>query len=166
VWTLVPGAILLYLAQAQLDTWAELRAPARRPPGPPLARVWATQFDWRFQYPGADGRFDTLDDLEEPFELVVPAGEPVVLELVSRDVIHSFFVPALRLKQDVVPGLAGEAWFEARETGEFDVECAELCGAGHYKMAGRLRVVPRALWDEHLAALARAWSDGEGAGAR
>jgi cytochrome c oxidase subunit 2 len=154
LWTLVPAGFLVFVAVDQLDEWAELKYAAHRPPGPVHARVVASQFDWHFLYPGPDGRLDTLDDLEAPYELVVPQGEPVVLELVSRDVIHSFFVPRLRLKQDVVPGLRPEVWFEARETGELDLVCAELCGWGHYKMAGRVRVLSRAQVDAELARLA------------
>jgi len=71
----------------------------------------------------------------------VPRGEDVVLQLESRDVIHSFFVPELRLKQDVVPGMSQFAWFNANQTGEVDILCTELCGWGHYKMKARLRIV-------------------------
>lgn len=158
LWTLVPGAILLFLAVAQMDEWAELRYASRRPDVPVSARVVASQFDWRFVYPGRDGKLGTLDDLDAPYELVVPAGEPVVLELTSRDVIHSFFVPALRVKQDVLPGRSIDIWFEARapggpgDLGEHEILCAELCGWGHYKMAGKLRVVTR---EEHARELAR-----------
>lgn len=158
-WTLVPAAILIWIAAAQLDEWAELKHAARRPPVPTLARVIASQFDWHFVYPGRDGQFGTPDDLDAPFELDAPIGEPVVLELVSRDVIHSFFVPALRLKQDVVPGMRPEIWFEAREETVLDVECAELCGFGHYAMAGRLRLVSRAEFARRIAELERAQRD-------
>lgn len=154
VWTLVPGAVLAWIAFAQADEWAELRYTSRKPGVPVLARVIASQFDWRFVYPGADARFGTLDDLEVPYELSVPVDEDIVLELVSRDVIHSFAVPALRVKQDVVPGMRPAIWFRATRTDAFDVVCSELCGWGHYKMAGRLRVVSRAEFERTLAALA------------
>ncbi|MBI5364423.1 MAG: cytochrome c oxidase subunit II [Planctomycetes bacterium] len=157
VWTLVPAAIFVGLAVAQLDEWRELKYAGARPHVAVTARVVASQFDWHFVYPGPDRRFDTLDDLETTYELVVPAGEPVVLQLVSRDVIHSFFVPGLRLKQDVVPGMRPEVWFEVRGPADLELVCAELCGWGHYKMAGRVRVVPRAAFDAHLAALERAF---------
>lgn len=64
-----------------------------------------------------------------------------MLQLESRDVIHSFFVPELRLKQDVVPGMSQFAWFNANQTAEVDILCTELCGWGHYKMKARLRIV-------------------------
>lgn len=154
VWTLIPGAILLFLALRQMGDWAELRYSSHRPVVPVTARVVASQFDWHFVYPGADGRFGTLDDLDAPYELLVPANEPVVLELSSRDVIHSFFVASLRVKQDVLPGRRIEIWFEVREPGEYEIACAELCGWGHYKMAGKLRALPRAEYDRELARLA------------
>lgn len=157
VWTLVPAAIFVALAVAQLDEWRELKYAGSRPNVPLTARVVASQFDWHFVYPGRDGKLDTLDDIETAYELCVPANEPVVLELVSRDVIHSFFVPGLRLKQDVVPGMRPVVWFEARETADLELVCAELCGFGHYKMAGRVRVLSRADFEARLAGLERAF---------
>ena len=73
-------------------------------------------------------------------ELHVPVGVPVRLTLTSEDVIHSFFVPAFRIKKDAVPGRYTMAWFQATKTGEFEIGCAELCGMGHYKMRARVFV--------------------------
>ncbi|MBK7874366.1 MAG: cytochrome c oxidase subunit II [Planctomycetes bacterium] len=163
-WTVLPAGVLVFLAYDQLDEWRELKYAGSRPNVPVTARVVASQFDWHFVYPGRDGRFDTLDDLETAYELSVPEDEPVVLELVSRDVIHSFFVPALRVKQDVVPGMRPVIWFEARESGAYEIVCAELCGWGHYKMAGELAVLPRARFDARLVELEREFaSNGEAA---
>jgi cytochrome c oxidase subunit 2 len=97
-------------------------------------------------------------------ELHVPVGVDVVLELRSRDVIHSFFVPQFRLKQDIVPGSTHLLWFRAlpAATGRrVDFVCAELCGWGHYRMNGNLWLVRQADFDNHMAALAarRASSD-------
>src|SRR5262249_24499629 len=138
--TLVAGAVLAWVALAQLPAWHDIQAASLAPHESPLAEVWAGQFEWRFTYPGRDEQLGTLDDLHVPYELVVPRGERVTLLLRSRDVIHSFFVPAFRLKQDVVPGMSIPVWFEAREEGEFELVCAELCGFGHYQMIGRVRV--------------------------
>jgi cytochrome c oxidase subunit 2 len=80
-------------------------------------------------------------------------GEPVKITLHSRDVIHSFSVPAFRLKQDAMPGMAIPVWFEAEETGEFDLVCMELCGWGHYKMAGKVRVVSKEEYKSYLEGL-------------
>jgi len=153
VWTVAPGAVLVWLALSQFDEWAELRYASERPAGPVHARVVASQFDWHFVYPGRDGRLGTRDDLDAPYELVVPVGRDVVLELVARDVIHSFFVPALRVKQDVVPGLPTEIWFRVTRPGSFELACAELCGFGHYKMAGRVRALSDAECARYLAEL-------------
>jgi len=154
-WTAVVGAVLVGIALAQLPTWSAMRDPAHAPRGAPLATVIAQQFAWRFAYAGDDGRLGTADDPEVASELVVPAGEPVLLALTSRDVIHSFFVPALRVKQDVVPGRAIPLWFTIPEPGEHELVCAELCGLGHYAMAGRVRALARADYDAWLAQRAR-----------
>jgi cytochrome c oxidase subunit 2 len=74
-----------------------------------------------------------------------------VFRLKSRDVLHSFFVPVFRLKQDAVPGMSIPVWFEATETGSYDLICAELCGWGHYKMAGRIHVVEQDEFERWLA---------------
>jgi cytochrome c oxidase subunit 2 len=105
-----------------------------------IVRVTGKQFNWDVTYPGSDGAFDTADDLTLENELHVPVGTVVHVVLESKDVIHSFFVPVFRLKQDVLPGRSITAWFEATETGEYEIGCAELCGYGHYKMRAVLTV--------------------------
>lgn len=156
-WTVVLGAIFAWIAFAQLSTWNALRASPVTAGARPFAEVWASQFDWRFRYAGGDGRFGTADDFETPYELVVPVGEPIVLALRSRDVIHSFFVPSFRLKQDVVPGATLSAWFEGSKTGRYDVVCAQLCGFGHYTMTGSIRVVTRSEYEAWVAEQERQW---------
>jgi cytochrome c oxidase subunit 2 len=158
LWTLAPAAVLAWIAVAQGPIWRAMKGDAALAAREPLARVEAAQFDWRFRHPGPDARLDTADDLLETHELVVPAGEPIVLATRTRDVIHSFYVPDFRLKQDLVPGRDGRLWFEAPESGRHDLVCAELCGWGHYKMAGSIRVVPRAEYEAHLARLAARWN--------
>lgn len=155
-WSGVIGAVLVAIALAQLPTWAALRDPAAMPPGGATATVVAHQWAWRFEHAGDDGRLDTLDDVETAAELVVPAGEPVLLTLRSRDVIHSFFVPELRIKQDVVPGRSIPLWFTIQRPGTFELVCAELCGFGHYAMAGRVRALARPEYDAWTAQQARA----------
>lgn len=151
-WTAVVGAVLVAIAIGQLPTWAALRDPAAMPPGGANAIVVAQQWSWRAVHPGADGALDSVDDVETASEVVLPAGEPVMLELRSRDVIHSFFVPALRIKQDVLPGRPAAVWFTIREPGTYELVCAELCGFGHYAMAGSVRALPRAEYDAWHAA--------------
>ncbi len=150
VWTIIPVILLLVIAFSQMKTWAEIKFEGNMPNQAPIAEVYASQFDWRFRYPGPDGKLGTADDVENPFEFVVPVNEKVRFTLRSRDVIHSFFVPYFRLKQDAVPGMAIPVWFQATKEGTYDLVCAELCGWGHYKMAGRVRVVSRAAYDDWM----------------
>ncbi|MCY2960353.1 MAG: cytochrome c oxidase subunit II [Planctomycetota bacterium] len=155
-WTASIGAVLVGIAFAQLPTWAALRDPRAMPEGGATAMVVAHQWAWRFAHAGDDGKLGTEDDLETASELVVPAGEPVLLTLRSRDVIHSFFVPELRIKQDVVPGRAISLWFTIERPGTYELVCAELCGFGHYAMAGRVRAVARTEYDAWIAERSRA----------
>jgi cytochrome c oxidase subunit 2 len=97
--------------------------------------VTAKQWMWKFGYPGGHSSIDVL---------TVPAGRNIVLVMTSRDVIHSFYVPAFRLKQDVVPGRYQTAWFRSDLPGTYDLECAEFCGTGHSTMLGKVRVLPAA----------------------
>ncbi len=154
IWTVVPAIILAYIVWAQYGTWANIKYQRNFPDVPVLAEVTAQQFDWRFRYAGADGVYNTPDDVHSVYELHVPVNEPVVVDLLSRDVLHSFFLPQLRVKQDAVPGLRIPIWFEATKIGAYDLACAELCGWGHYKMAGKLIVESRADFDAWLSATA------------
>ena len=154
VWTIIPGAILVGLAFYQLDVWSKQRVEAPTIESkdgvvlkPDNVRVVARQFGWEFYYPGADGQFDTLDDFHSDTEMVVPDDETIVVRLESRDVIHSYFVPKLRLKHDIVPGMLQRIWFTPLGQAEMDIVCAELCGWGHYKMNATLRVVSRQEFD-------------------
>jgi cytochrome c oxidase subunit 2 len=83
-------------------------------------------------------------------DLHLPVDEDVLVQLKSMDVLHSFFLPNLRVKQDAVPGMKIPVWFKAKETGEYDLVCAELCGWGHYKMKGRVTFVTRPEFDAWL----------------
>lgn len=158
IWTVIPGIILVFLAFFQMKSWAENKMD--RPTTlvgdesvmiPPMVMVKAKRFGWEFFYAGADGIVETEDDIFIENLLVLPAGEDVVLQLESRDVIHSFFVPELRLKQDIVPGMTQFVWFNSKELGTVEIMCAELCGWGHYKMKGELRLVDRPTFDAWIA---------------
>jgi cytochrome c oxidase subunit 2 len=100
----------------------------------------AHQWAWDARYAGSDGEFGTADDIVMLNDIRVPKGVPIVLQLRSVDVIHSFYVPNLRQKVDVVPGTTTHLWFEAKETGEFEIACAQHCGVHHYKMRGVLTI--------------------------
>jgi cytochrome c oxidase subunit 2 len=155
VWTAIPALLLIIVAFSQMKAWATVKMNFPED-GPytvqhPLMEVYASQFDWRARYPDAQGNFESADVVETPYEITVPEDVPVVFRLKSRDVLHSFFVPKFRLKQDAVPGMNIPVWFEAQEAGSYDLICAELCGWGHYKMAGRIHVLPQAEFDQWLA---------------
>jgi cytochrome c oxidase subunit 2 len=137
-WTIAPSVILVVLALLSRATWDEVKG--QMPEGKVNVQVVAKQFNWDFIYPGPDGKFGTPDDLTLENELNVPVNEVVRLQLMSRDVIHSFFVPQLRLKQDTMPGREIPAWFQATKAGVYEIPCAELCGFGHSGMLGRLTV--------------------------
>jgi len=138
IWTIVPALILVMLGIMSRGTWAEIKE--NMPPGDVTVRVTARQFAWKFRYPGPDGKFDTEDDVEIPDELHIPVNKIVRLQMFSEDVIHSFFLPNLRFKQDVVPGRMIPGWFKAVKEGQYEIPCAELCGFGHSGMKGRLFV--------------------------
>jgi cytochrome c oxidase subunit 2 len=148
------GALLL-----GLPAWGRYYG---EPPADALdIEVTGRQFFWLFRYAGPDGRWGTTsaaavtsdnplgllrespggaDDVVTMNELYVPKGRPVRLVLRSYDVIHSFFVPALRLKQDAMPGMGITVWFQANEAGEYEVACNQICGMGHYRMKAILHV--------------------------
>jgi len=106
----------------------------REPPADAM-RVYtvAKQWMWAFVYPNGAAAED---------DLRVPVGQPVELVMTSRDVIHSFYVPAFRVKQDVVPGRTTNVWFTANQPGRFEILCAEYCGAGHSRMRGAVIAMP------------------------
>ena len=158
IWTIIPAFILVFLAFFQMKSWTEnkmvrpaMTVDGEEVPVPPMVMVKAKRFGWEFYYAGADGKVETQDDVYVENLLCLPANEDVVLQMESRDVIHSFYVPELRLKQDIVPGMTQFAWFHAREPKDIEVICTELCGWGHYKMKADLKLVSRAEFDRWIA---------------
>jgi cytochrome c oxidase subunit 2 len=152
VWTIVPAATLLFIAIYQMNAWANEKM--RVPDVPVTVEVTAHQFGWKFRYPGPDGILGTPDDLFTHTQLHLPVNEDILIHLKSDDVLHSFFLPNMRVKQDAVPGSTIPVWFRAKEQGrDFDIVCAELCGWGHYKMKGRLVIESRSQYELFLADL-------------
>lgn len=149
VWTIVPAATLVFIAIYQMNAWADVKI--RTPQMPPTVEVTARQFEWRIRYPGPDNKLGTQDDIYYVNELHLPVDEEILLNLKSMDVLHDFFVPALRVKQDAIPGNKIPMWFRAKKTGDYDLVCAELCGWGHYKMKGRVTIQSRRDFNEWLA---------------
>src|SRR5262249_33353694 len=103
--------------------------------------VLAQQWAWNFRTPGPDDKFGTPDDVVTINQLTLPQGRPCVFNVSSKDVIHSFFVPDMRIKRDANPGAINQVWFKPAKTGSYDILCAELCGYAHYMMHGKLDVL-------------------------
>lgn len=148
IWTIVPSAVLLFIALIQLDVWASyrIRGFVKNDDGKPkqivaVAEVTARQFEWRIRYPARGKTLQPTpqpDDIYTVNELHIPTGDLVSITLRTDDVQHAFFLPELRVKQDAVPGKLIPVWFDATETREYEMLCAELCGWGHYKMKAKL----------------------------
>lgn len=149
-WTVIPALILVVLMFMSQTSWARIKI---YPPKNPDLRVEVTakQFNWIVRYAGPDGKFGTADDVRLDNALHVPVNKKVLITLKAKDVIHSFFIPALRLKQDVVPGRETLFWFTAIKTGEYEIPCAELCGFGHSGMNGMLTVHSEADYKKWIA---------------
>jgi cytochrome c oxidase subunit 2 len=155
LWTVVPGLMLFGLAVYQYGAWTRIKIDPPDEAGAVVISVESDQFEWFATYPGPDGELETADDIEAPINVIhVPVNQPVIIRLTSRDVLHSFFVPVLRLKQDAVPGTIIPVWFEATKTGEYEIACAELCGLGHYRMRGFLTVEEEADFQAWLTEVA------------
>lgn len=171
-YTLAPAAIMLTLVSMGAVVWARIHAPA--PEDALVVEVRAEQFGWSFRYPGADGTFGRFDatlinartnplglDPADPAgrddivarggDLHLVANRPVHVRLRSKDVLHSFFIPQFRVKQDAVPGVTIPVVFTPTKPGSYEIACAELCGVGHYIMRGKITVESQAAFDAWLA---------------
>lgn len=111
-WSIVPAGILIWLALAQRDTWADAKQRFPSESEAVVIQAFPEQFAWNFRYAGEDGTFGSDDDITTNGMLHVPVGRKILMKMTSKDVIHSFFLPHARVKQDVVPGMLTRAWFE------------------------------------------------------
>jgi cytochrome c oxidase subunit 2 len=185
LWTIVPALILLFIAFAQVNTWAHIKYQARMPAPEQVFEVTGRQFEWRFRYPTKEKNAEMVKGWEKGQETAAAAdwqrnpnaddvhlvnevhtwkGAKVRFYLKSRDVIHSFFLPHMRIKQDALPGKVIPVWFDTAladkannlivepnckydadakawvmdpdKVKDSELACAELCGWGHYKMRG------------------------------
>ncbi|MBI1909465.1 MAG: cytochrome c oxidase subunit II [Deltaproteobacteria bacterium] len=152
LWLLVPAILILGFDLGidfmQGPVWTEIKQSLPQPDQ--TIRIKGRQFVWEFTHPGRDGRLDTADDILATNQLTVPINTKIQFELQSADVIHSLWIPNLRLKQDAVPGRTIPGWFEATKEGTFPVACAELCGSGHGVMKGEMRVLNAANYQKWL----------------
>jgi cytochrome c oxidase subunit II len=154
-----------------IPVWAEYFDAAPSPDAV-VVDVTAQQFMWNVRYPGRDNAFGRtlptlIDDATNPIgmdksdpagrddvltvnEITVPVNRPVRIRLHSKDVIHSFFLPNFRVKQDAVPGMSPEVMFVPTRRGNYELACAELCGLAHYRMRGFFNVVSQQEFDDWL----------------
>lgn len=121
---------------AAVRVWVKVKQ--TMPPADATVRVVAQQWAWTFQHPGADGQLDTADDVRTSDSLHVEAGKTYHFELSSKDVLHSFFIPVFRLKQDAIPGRVITGWFTPTRPGTHDILCAEICGVAHGIMGAQI----------------------------
>jgi cytochrome c oxidase subunit 2 len=159
---LIVTVVFVSVAFTGQKVWAQVHLTAS-PPNAVHVEITGEQFVWNVRYPGADGVFGRTDpkfyekigntvgvdpadpagadDLTIINNLAVPVNTPVELTIRSKDVIHSFFMPNLRIKQDAVPGMAIPLRFTANKVGDYEIVCAELCGLTHYRMFAFLKVL-------------------------
>jgi cytochrome c oxidase subunit 2 len=137
-----------------------------------VVRVVGEQFAWNVHYPGPDGKFgrtdvslmaadnplgldrrdpDAKDDITTIAQLTLPVNRPILVHLSSKDVIHSFSLYEMRVKQDAVPGLDMPVWFIPNRIGDYEIACSQLCGLGHYRMRGFLNIKSDADYRAFLA---------------
>jgi cytochrome c oxidase subunit 2 len=168
-WTIVTAVIMCTFLFKALTLWAAVTS--EPPADAMLIEVTGQQFAWNVRYTGPDGMLGRTDHLlasqENPIgldkadphatddvlllnQMVLPQDRPVRVQVRSMDVIHSFFLPNFRVKQDAVPGMTIQLWFTPKETGDFEIACAEHCGLGHYRMRGQVHVVPARGFDKAL----------------
>ncbi|MBI4314271.1 MAG: cytochrome c oxidase subunit II [Candidatus Omnitrophica bacterium] len=148
IWTIVPAVILIWLTFSSQRVWARIHGQA--PKNAMEVEVLAEQFAWNIRYPGPDRQFDTPDDIATINQMHLPLDRPVVVWLKSKDVIHSFFIPQFRIKQDALPGRTGQVWVKPTRPGQYEIACAELCGLGHYRMRGFVTVESQEQLDRWL----------------
>lgn len=121
-----------------IRVWVEIKQDL--PEADRTIRIIGQQWSWTYVDPGADGELDTEDDIKMVDDLVIEKDKTYHFKLSSRDVMHDFSVPVFRLKQDAVPGREIVGWFNATKTGEYDIQCAEMCGVAHGIMKGRIKI--------------------------
>lgn len=165
------GDVIILTTQA-LPAWASRNEPPAAGAQPVEIRITAEQFAWNIHYPGPDRTFGrtsqsmvsasnpigidradpaATDDIGVLNVLMLPVDRTAVIQLTSRDVIHSFTLNEMRVKQDANPGMTARVWFTPITTGDWEIACSQLCGLGHYRMRGEYHVVEQAAWDRWQA---------------
>jgi cytochrome c oxidase subunit 2 len=160
---------VVILATEALPAWNARMSPPPADAAPLEIRITAEQYAWNIHYPGPDGVFGRTDNTlisasnpvgidrsEGPAKddigllniLTMPIDRPIVIHLTSRDVVHSFTLAQMRVKQDAVPGLVARVWFTPTLAGDWEISGSQLCGLGHYRMRGDYHVVSRDAWNQ------------------
>ena len=168
----IVGIEILVLTFVGSNVWASIYM-SPPPPNAMQIDVSAEQFAFYFRYPGPDGKFgvanpdlandgngnffglDPRNDVASRDDIVVatlmvPVNRPILLTMHSKDMIHSFYVPELRIQMDIVPGLTIPVHFTATKEGKYEIVCTQLCGLGHYSMRAFLQVVSQNDFDQWL----------------
>lgn len=161
---------IVLLFALSMPVWAKYKEEVKPDEDALRVRVVAQQFAWNIHYPGADGVFGRTshelideslnpigldendpaaeDDLVTINQMYVPTNKKIAVSISSKDVIHSFFLPTLRVKQDAIPGIEVQVAFEAAEPGFSEIACAQLCGLSHYRMRGEVHIVSPEEFDQ------------------
>ncbi|HEX4768913.1 MAG TPA: cytochrome c oxidase subunit II [Lichenihabitans sp.] len=138
-WMIIPFVLTLFFF-----FWGARMFDAHRhaPPGAMQIDAIGRQWMWKFQYPGGQSEINDLH---------VPIGQPVVLRMISQDVIHALYIPALRIQMDVLPGRYTDMWFKADKPGSYHLFCSEYCGTDHSVMGGTLTIMAPADYQDWLS---------------
>ena len=152
LWTAIPTLLVMLMFWYGWEGYLSLR---RIPDDALHIKASARMWSWLFTY----------DNGKTADQLFVPVGQPVKVELVSEDVLHSFYVPAFRVKRDTVPGMVNWVWFKAERPGSYDLFCAEYCGVGHSAMVTTVEALPAVEFQAWLTAAAVAVADPAARGA-
>jgi cytochrome c oxidase subunit 2 len=164
----VAGIELVLIVVFAIPAWASRVESFPQENQATVVRIVAQQFQWNVHYPGADGVFGRTDpklvssdnalgldktdpaakdDITTINQLVLPVGKPVIVHLTSQDVIHSFSLIQMRVKQDAIPGQTIPVWFTPIVTGDWEINCSQLCGLGHFRMRGAYSIKTQADYD-------------------
>jgi cytochrome c oxidase subunit 2 len=154
LWSFIPLVIFLVVFAWGWQIFHSMR---NAPVGATEIHVFAKQWLWDFEYKTGKKTIG---------EFVVPVNVPIKLIMTSSDVLHSFFVPSFRIKQDVIPGRYTTVWFESNKLGEFHIFCTEFCGADHSGMLGKIKVVTKPDYESWLAAAIETIESGSALGAK
>src|SRR6266566_8158174 len=164
----VAGIELVLIVAFAIPAWASRVDAFPQENQATVVRVVAEQFAWNIHYPGADGQFGRVDpklmgsdnplgldrtdpaakdDITTINQLILPVNKPVIVHLSSKDVIHSFSLIQMRVKQDAIPGETIPVWFTPIVTGDWEINCSQLCGLGHFRMRGFYSIKSQADYD-------------------